>query len=108
MILAIFLLAVIIAACALLYLQQRKTNEQIENVRQDIIAEMMDYHQPLEEDEEYWQLLRHDTATELLRSYFGVNDSGLPDEKQLAETILRYTDELISRLKEDKPWYLQS
>lgn len=94
-------MAILAVVCVFMYLEGRKMNKKLDESRNEILAELMSsnpYGTPLEEDEEYWLLLKHDTAAEMLINYFG-DDAGLPDENKMAETIMRYVDALINRLR---------
>lgn len=96
-------MAIVAVVCVFQYIEGRKMNKKLEDTRNEILAELMSsnpYGTPLEEDEEYWQLLRHDTAAEVLKTYFASGDSGLPNEEELANTILRYVDTLITKLRQ--------
>ena len=96
-------MAILAVVCVFQYIEGRKMNKKLEDTRNEILAELMSsnpYGTPLEEDEEYWQLLRHDTAAEVLKTYFAAGDSGLPNEEELADNILRYVDTLISKLRQ--------
>lgn len=96
-------MAIVAVVCVFQYIEGRKMNKKLEDTRNDILAELMSsnpYGTPLEEDEEYWQLLRHDTAAEVLKTYFASGDSGLPNEEELANTVLRYVDTLITKLRQ--------
>lgn len=93
---------VLVAIVAALQLNQtRRQNKTLEDLRMEIEAkDFIPTGCPVEDDEEYWQLLRIETAAEMLEKYF-TGDSGLPNENELAETILRYVDALIAKLREE-------
>ena len=44
--------------------------------------------------------LKLKTAAEVLKTYFAAGDSGLPNEEDLADNILRYVDTLITKLRQ--------
>lgn len=96
------LIALLIIAVAYFIIESKKQNKKVvDTIHDEFVANSMDpYGIPLEDDEEYWQLLRHDTASEILQSYFASNDSGLPNEDELTDTILRYVDMLIHKLRQ--------
>lgn len=96
------LIALLIIAVAYFIIESRKQNKKVvDTIHDEFIANSMNpYDTPLEDDEEYWQLLRHDTAAEVLKTYFASGDSGLPNEEELANNILRYVDTLISKLRQ--------
>lgn len=100
MIVLSILIVLLIAAVVFAYYKNR---QHLEKTRNEILAELEGnnpYGTPLEEDEEYWQLFRHDTAAEVLKTYFASGDSGLPNEEELANTVLRYVDTLITKLRQ--------
>lgn len=101
MILTTFMVLVAVVA-VLQLLQTKRQNKTLEEVKAEVIATKMNpYGSTIEHDEEYWQLLRIETAAEMLEKYF-TGDSGLPNEEELANTILRYVDALIRKLREDE------
>ncbi len=100
MILTTFMVLVAVVA-VLQLLQTKRQNKTLEEVKAEVIATQMNpYGSTIEHDEEYWQLLRIETAAEMLEKYF-TGDSGLPNEEELANTILRYVDALIRKLREE-------
>lgn len=100
MILTTFMVLVAIVA-ALQLIQTRRQNKTLENLRLEIEAkDFIPTGCTVEDDEEYWQILRIETAAEVLEKYF-TGDGGLPNEDELADTILRYVDALIAKLREE-------
>ena len=98
--LSILIALLIIAVVCLIIVIRKQNKKVVDTIHDEFIANSMNpYGIPLEDDEEYWQMLRHDTASEILQSYFASNDSGLPNEDELTDTILRYVDKLILKLR---------
>lgn len=95
-------LMVLVAIVAVLQLlQTRRQNKALEDLKMEIEAkEFIPTACPVEDDEEYWLLFRIETAAEILQSYFASNDSGLPNEDELTDTVLRYVDMLIHKLRQ--------